>query len=59
MTNDKIWTADELEKMSSEERRAIFDASIVTDPNDVDPEFLERATARFKKFIKGREGIDD
>jgi hypothetical protein len=38
----QIITAEELEKMTPTERRAIFDASIVTDLDDARPELLAR-----------------
>ena len=36
----EVWTAAELEQMSAQERHAIFDVSIVTDLDQVPPEFL-------------------
>jgi hypothetical protein len=54
----KIWTAAELEQMSPTERKAIFDASIVTDLDQVPPEFLARVRARVEKVIAETESTD-
>ena len=54
----KIWTAAELEQMSPTERKAIFDASIVTDLDQVPPEFLARVRARVEKIIAETESTD-
>ena len=52
---EKIWTAEELERMSPAERRAIFDASIVTDLDEAPPEFVERVRARVERRIADTE----
>jgi hypothetical protein len=57
-TTSKIWTAAELEQMSPTERKAIFDASIVTDLDHVPPEFLARVRARVEKIIAETESTD-
>jgi hypothetical protein len=54
----KVWTAAELEQMSPAERRAIFDASIVTDLDQVPPEFLARVRSRVEKMIAESESTD-
>jgi hypothetical protein len=54
----KVWTAAELEQMSPAERRAIFDASIVTDLDQVPPEFLARVRTRVEKIIAKTESPD-
>ena len=54
----KIWTAAELEQMSPTERKAIFDASIVTDLDQVPPEFLARVRARVEKIIAETDSTD-
>lgn len=43
---DKVWTAEELEKLSPAERQQIFEASLVLDLDDVPAEFLERVRDR-------------
>lgn len=54
----KIWTAAELEQMSPTERKTLFDASIVTDLDQVPPEFLARVRARVEKIIAETESTD-
>ena len=54
----KIWTAAELEQMSPAERKVIFDASIVTDLDQVPPEFLARVRERVEKIIAETESTD-
>jgi hypothetical protein len=54
----KVWTAAELEQMSPTERKAIFDASIVTDLDQVPPEFLARVRARVEKIIAETDSTD-
>lgn len=45
-TRSKIITAEELENMTPAERRAVFEASIVTDLDDAPPELLARTRQR-------------
>jgi hypothetical protein len=54
----KIWTAAELVQMSPTERTAIFDASIVTDLDQVPPEFLARVRTRVEKIIAETDSTD-
>ena len=54
----KVWTAAELEQMTPAERQAIFDASIVTDLDQVPPEFLARVRARAEQLIAETESTD-
>ncbi len=54
----KVWTAAELEQMSPTERKAIFDASIVTDLDQVPPEFLARVRTRVEKIIAETDSTD-
>ncbi len=52
----KVWTAAELEQMTPAERQAIFDASIVTDLDQVPPEFLaRRVRSRIERMIAENE----
>ena len=51
----KIITAEELEKMTPAERRAVFDASIVTDLDDAPPELLARTRRRVEELIAESE----
>ena len=51
----KIWTAEELERMTPAEQDAIFDASIARNLDDVPKEFLARVRARFETHLAGTE----
>lgn len=51
----KLWTADELEKLSREEQQAVFDESIVTDLSEVPREFLAAVRADAERLIASRE----
>ena len=51
MPEGKVWTADELLAMTPNERHAIVKASIVTDLDEVPPEFLERVRANIREHI--------
>jgi len=42
----KIWTAEELEKLTPAEQQALFDQSIVRDLSEVPEEFLNRVRAK-------------
>jgi hypothetical protein len=56
MPEGKVWTADELLAMTPNERHAIVKASIVTDLDEVPPEFLERVRANIREHIAATEG---
>jgi hypothetical protein len=51
----KIWTAEELERMTPAEQDAIFDASILRNVDDVPKEFLASVRARFEAHLAGTE----
>lgn len=48
-------TAEELDSLSVEERRAALDASIVRDPFTLPPEVIERAKARMGRLAQEDE----
>lgn len=52
---DKVWTAQELERMTPAEQAAVFEASVVTDLGNVPPEFLERVRNRARERIADEE----
>lgn len=51
----KVVTAAELEKMSPAEQQELFDASVVTDLDQVPSEFLERVRLRLEQHIDQTE----
>lgn len=52
---ENVVTAAELEAMSPAERRALFEASIVTNLDDAPRELVERARARVEQRIAESE----
>jgi hypothetical protein len=49
----KIWTAEELERLSPSEQDELFNASVVTDVDDVPAEFLAKVRERFHERVPG------
>ena len=45
----KVWTAEEIERLSPAEQDELFKSSLVADLDDVPAEFLERVRARFEE----------
>lgn len=48
---DKVWTAETLESLTPEEQDAVFESSLVHDPAEVPPEFLERIRERARRRL--------
>ena len=53
----RIRTAAELEKMTPEQRRNAFNASVVTDLDHAPAELLRRTRSRVERMIEATEGI--
>lgn len=51
----KVWTAAELDAMTPAEVDALFQASIVTDLDEVPPEFLAKVRADVEDHIAATE----
>jgi len=56
MDTSKIWSAEELEKMSPNERQSIVRAGFETDLSKVSPELLERTKRRIEAHISADQG---
>lgn len=54
MADDRIWTADELEQLTPDERDRIVKEGTVSDLSQVPPEFLARARAKGRALIEQR-----
>lgn len=52
---DKVWTAQELERMTPAERHALFKASLTKDLDQVPEQFLERVRNGLEERIAGEE----
>jgi hypothetical protein len=48
---EKVWTAEKLESLTPEEQDAVFESSLVHDPADMPPEFLERIRERARRRL--------
>ena len=51
----KVWTAEELERMTPAEQDAHFDASLVTNLSDVPEAFLDHLRERLEDRIAKRD----
>ena len=51
MADGKLWTAEELERLSPAERTEIIRAGIVTDLSQIPESFLERVRANVRDHI--------
>ncbi len=49
MGEDRIWTAEELEQLSPNERRDIVRAGFVKDLSQVSPDLVERSRAKARE----------
>lgn len=56
MSEPKIWTADELEKLSPNERRDVVRAGFESDLSNVSSDLLERARRKIEAHIAATEG---
>jgi hypothetical protein len=54
----RVWTAEELERLTPAEQDAVFDASLVSDRDDVPAEFLARVRARLQERIAAPDSAD-
>jgi hypothetical protein len=54
MADEHIWTAEELEQMTPDERHRIVSEGIITDLSQVSPEFLERVRAKARVLLEER-----
>lgn len=52
---DKVWTAEELGRMTPAEQDSIFEASLIDDLTSVPPEFLERVRNRTRQRMRDPE----
>ena len=51
---NRVWTAAELGALSPTERAELFDAQVVTDLSQVDPEFLARVRRKARVLLEAR-----
>lgn len=58
MTEPRRVTIEEYEMMSPEERVQLLRERTITDLSQVDPEFLERSKADFRRALEKRQALD-
>ena len=56
MSSSKIWSVQELENMSPNERQSIVRAGFETDLSKVSPELLERTQRKIESHIAANQG---
>jgi hypothetical protein len=54
MADGRVWTPDELERLTPDERDRVVKAGTVDDLADVPPEFLARARAKGRALLEAR-----
>lgn len=54
MADARIWRADELERLTPNERDRVVKEGIVTDLSSVPAQFLTRARAKGRALVEGR-----
>jgi hypothetical protein len=54
VSDDRIWTAEELEQLSPDERDRVVKEGIVTDLSQVPTDFLDRARHRGRELLEER-----
>lgn len=55
MSDDRIWTAAELEQLTPDERDRVIRAGFVTDPAKIPAEIVERARRKADAHIAATE----
>lgn len=57
MSDDRVLSAAELEKLTPDERHRLVNERVVTDVSKVRPEFLARARSKGRKLLEAREAV--
>jgi phosphoribosylaminoimidazole-succinocarboxamide synthase len=58
MDEERIWTAEELEQLSPDERHRVVNEGVITDLAQVPPEFLKRVRRRGRELLEQRGLLD-
>lgn len=51
---DKVWTADEIERMAPDERYRLFNERVVTDLSTLPPDFVAKVRAKGRALLAER-----
>ncbi len=54
MRDDKVWTAAELERLTPDERHRVVNEGVVTDLDQLSPEFVARVRSKGKALLTKR-----
>jgi hypothetical protein len=54
VSDDKVWTALELEQLTPDERHRVINEGVVTDLEKLPPDFLARVRARGRALLEER-----
>jgi hypothetical protein len=54
VAENKVWTAAELEQLTPDERHRVINEGVVTDLDQLSPEFLARVRAKGRTMLEGR-----
>ncbi len=54
MADDRIWTAEELERLTPDERDRVVKEGLVQDLSELPPEFVARARAKGRALMEER-----
>jgi hypothetical protein len=57
ITGHPVLTAEDLDRMTPEERQAAFDARVVTDLNELPAEYVDQLQARAAALAAQREAV--
>jgi hypothetical protein len=58
MGEERVWTAEELEQLSPDERHRVVNEGVITDLARVPPEFLDRVRRRRRELLEERGLLD-
>ena len=54
MSDERIWTAAELERLTPEERQRLLDERVITDLSELSPEFVAKVRAKGRALLEAR-----
>ena len=57
MSDDRIWTAVELERLTPDERQRLLDERVVTDLSELPPAFVAKVRAKGRALLEARGDI--
>jgi hypothetical protein len=58
MSEDRVWTAAELERLTPDQRAAVVRGRVVTDLDELDPELVERARAYGRRLLEAKGAVE-